>query len=105
VRDLQATFFHVTTSAAPTYLERYSAAADNPEFEELPEEAQLLVGDKDALLNALQVGGRVCGCGCVGVGGGGWVSKGAGVCARLGSSCWFKEGQPRVLQVVVGGRG
>lgn len=42
-------------SSAPSYLERYSSAADNPELEALPEEVGLLLGDKDALNNALQV--------------------------------------------------
>jgi hypothetical protein len=56
VRDLQNNFFAGLVSAAPSYLERYGSAADNPELEALPEEVALLLGDKDALGNALQVG-------------------------------------------------
>jgi hypothetical protein len=56
VRDLQNNFFAGLVSAAPSYRERYGSAADNPELEALPEEVALLLGDKDALGNALQVG-------------------------------------------------
>jgi hypothetical protein len=55
VRDLQNNFFAGLVSSAPSYLERYGSAADNPELEALPEEVALLLGDKDALGNALQV--------------------------------------------------
>jgi hypothetical protein len=64
VRDLQNNFFAGLVSAAPSYLERYGSAADNPELEALPEEVALLLGDKDALGNALQVGGYILKCHC-----------------------------------------
>lgn len=55
VRDLENNFFMNLTGAVPSYLERYGASSDNPELEALPEEVQLMLGDKDALLNVLQV--------------------------------------------------
>lgn len=55
IRDIQNSFFLGLTSSAPTYLERYGAASDNPELDALPEEVQLMLGDKDTLLNAIQV--------------------------------------------------
>lgn len=56
IRDIQNSFFLGLTGSAPTYLERYGAASDNPELDALPEEVQLMLGDKDTLLNAIQVG-------------------------------------------------
>lgn len=55
VRDLENNFFMTLTNAVPSYLERYGSAADNPELEALPEEVQVMLGDKDSLLNAMQV--------------------------------------------------
>lgn len=55
IRDLQNGYFAGLVSSVPSYLERYGSAADNPELEALPEEVGLLLGDKDALNNALQV--------------------------------------------------
>lgn len=68
MRELQAGFASALASAAPALLDRYSGAApgggvsagagaamDSPELEGLPEAVLLLLGDKDALLNALQV--------------------------------------------------
>jgi hypothetical protein len=55
VRDLQAGFFNALSAAAPSFLERYGAAVDNPELNELSDELQTLLGDKDAFMSALQV--------------------------------------------------
>jgi len=55
VRDLENNFSMALTNAVPSYLERYGSAADNPELEALPEEVQVMLGDKDSLLNAMQV--------------------------------------------------
>lgn len=60
VRDIQNTFFLGLNSSAPTYLERYGAASDNPELDALPEDVQIMLGDKDTLLNALQVSSSLC---------------------------------------------
>jgi len=60
VRDIQNTFFLGLNSSAPTYLERYGAASDNPELDALPEDVQIMLGDKDTLLNALQVISSLC---------------------------------------------
>eukprot|EP00775_Hariotina_reticulata_P009125 gene9125-9294_t len=54
VRDLENNFSLALTNAVPSYLERYGSAADNPELEALPEEVQVMLGDKDSLLNAMQ---------------------------------------------------
>eukprot|EP00879_Flechtneria_rotunda_P020620 GHRR01021699.1.p1 GENE.GHRR01021699.1~~GHRR01021699.1.p1 ORF type:complete len:536 (+),score=232.58 GHRR01021699.1:130-1737(+) len=54
VRDLENNFFMALNGVVPSYLERYSSAADNPELEALADDVQLMLGDKDALLNALQ---------------------------------------------------
>jgi hypothetical protein len=54
VRDLEGAFTNGLAASAPSFLERYGAASDSPELEALPEEVQLLLGDKDALLNAVQ---------------------------------------------------
>lgn len=62
VRDLQNNFFAALVASSPSYLERYGSAADNPELEALPEEVAALLGDKDALGNALQVGAAGWGC-------------------------------------------
>lgn len=55
IRDLQNNFNMNLSSSVPSYLERYGAASDNQELEALPEDVQLMLGDKDALMNALQV--------------------------------------------------
>jgi hypothetical protein len=98
VRDLQNSFFLGLAAAVPTYLERYGgggalggpggvggvcgvgAGCDNPELDGLPEEVQLMLGDRDALLNAIQVRVGVCGCEWDVLWGGG------GRCARCGVS-------------------
>jgi hypothetical protein len=64
VRDIQNSFFLGLTSSAPAFLERYGAASDNPELDAMPEEVQLMLWDKDTLLNAIQVRtsvGQYCG--------------------------------------------
>jgi hypothetical protein len=55
VRDLANSFFLGLASSVPSVLERYGSAADNPELDALPEEVQVMLGDKDCLLNAIQV--------------------------------------------------
>ncbi|KAI8467123.1 MAG: hypothetical protein J3K34DRAFT_524029 [Monoraphidium minutum] len=54
IRDLEGGFTHGLAAAAPSFLERYGASSDSPELDALPEEVQVLLGDKDALLNAIQ---------------------------------------------------
>jgi hypothetical protein len=55
VRDLETTFSAGLSVAALPALERYgAAAADNPELEALPEDTQVLLSDKDAMMNAIQ---------------------------------------------------
>ncbi|KIY99489.1 hypothetical protein MNEG_8472 [Monoraphidium neglectum] len=54
IRDLEGAFTNGLAAAAPSFLERYGASSDSPELDALPEEAQVLLGDKDALLNAIQ---------------------------------------------------
>lgn len=55
VRDLENAFSTALNAVAPSFVERYGAASDNPELESMPEEAQLLLQDKDAMMNAIQV--------------------------------------------------
>eukprot|EP00877_Chromochloris_zofingiensis_P000606 jgi/Chrzof1/10546/Cz05g02220.t1 len=54
VRDLENAFSTALNAVAPSFVERYGAASDNPELESMPEEAQLLLQDKDAMMNAIQ---------------------------------------------------
>ncbi len=56
MRDQQGAFTSAITAAAMPLLEKFGgAAADNPELEALPEDVQTLLGDKDAMMNAIQV--------------------------------------------------
>lgn len=52
VRDLQNSFFNQLTSVAMTVYEKYNQ--ENSDVESLPEDARLLLQDKDSLMNALQ---------------------------------------------------
>lgn len=60
VRDLLNGFFLGLAGGVPALVERYGAAADNPELDALPEDVALLLGDKEALTGAIQVRTRVC---------------------------------------------
>lgn len=53
VRDLQNNFFGMFSTAAMAQYEKYNQ--ENSDIESLPEEARILLQDKDALVNALQV--------------------------------------------------
>lgn len=56
IRDHLTNFFTNLNSSAPAFLEKYGGASDNSDMEALPEEVQAMLGDKDTLLNAIQVG-------------------------------------------------
>ena len=58
VRDLQNTFFASLTQSAIALFEKYNQ--ENSDVESLPEDARVLLQDKDALVNALQVCVYVC---------------------------------------------
>lgn len=54
VRDLDNRFYENLGIVATTALEKFNQEADVADT--LPEEARLLLGDKDVFLNAIQVG-------------------------------------------------
>lgn len=54
MRDLQNNFFALLMQSAIAMYEKYNQ--ENSDMEGLPEEARLLLQDKDSLVNALQVG-------------------------------------------------
>lgn len=56
IRDHLTTFFTNLNSSAPAFLEKYGGASENSDLDALPEEVQAMLGDKDTLLNAIQVG-------------------------------------------------
>jgi hypothetical protein len=55
IREIQNNFFIALTNAAPGVVDKHSNATDETEFERLPEEVQAMLGDKDTLVNAIQV--------------------------------------------------